>query len=97
MYNGKDRLVRQEVCCMAIPYYGNGKILASPFHQIYEQLYSGFAAHKSEITIAGKHNSDDIYRIVEFVLDDYPEFFFIGKKSSFIQSENLITIQPRYR
>jgi hypothetical protein len=80
----------------AIPYYGNGKILPSPYQQIYEQIYSGYAAHKTSITIPGKYNSYDLFKIAEFVMEDHPRLFYIGNEKNFTQSENSNTLKATY-
>ena len=59
------------------------KKLASVQHQqIYEQVLSGLIAHKSEIAITNRCSSNELGNILEYVVRDYPQLFFVAKSST---------------
>ena len=78
----------------AITYFD--KLLTPHYKPIYKQIYAGFMAHQESIVIQGNVSSDYLFKIVEFVLDDYPQFFFVCKEKNITQSEQMNILHVNY-
>lgn len=67
-------------------YYGRNKLSVSE-REIYDSIVAAVIAHQEEIKIKRPVNSDTAVKILNYVLLDYPQFFWIDEKYSIYSND----------
>lgn len=70
--------------------------LPSAQQAVYEQVLSGLTSHKDSIKISGGWGFEDIWKVVQDVLADHPQLFYVSRGSQISQGWLSNTLHPTY-